>query len=350
MGLLRNLYVNANQTLLRMPKPMRNAAIAMVANLPFSLRYPRVFMIEPTNACNGLCPLCPVGAQIDTRRKGQMRYSDFVRLVDEIRGFASSIVMNFAGEPLINPQIAKMAAYAEASGIRTVIGTNGTLDKSDALVRAGVSEILFSLDGVTEHSYRQYRTYRDGSDHTQVMDNLRRLVAKKRQLKTDKPRIILQFVLFRHNQHELADIIALGRSIGVDAIDIKPVCINDFFALPQDQLMAKFAPQGQSGELGVAGASGSKPPWCAFSFYQTQILWNGDVTSCCYDYDGNHSIGNVFTDGGFRAVWRSRRYRKVRRQIVGQSLDICRSCDERILRPERIRLDGNDQRPQVIIG
>lgn len=154
--------------------------------------------------------------------------------------------------------------------------------------------------------------------------------------------IILQFVLFRHNQHERDDIIGLGRSIGVDAIDIKPVCINDFFTLPLDQLIAKFAPQGQSDTLGVTGASGSKPPWCAFSFYQTQILWNGDVTSCCYDYDGNHRIGNVFSDGGFKAVWRSQRYRKVRRQIVKQSLDICRSCDETILRPERIRFGGEN--------
>lgn len=128
VSLLRNLYSSMNRTLLRMPNPIQNAAISIIANLPFSLRYPRVFMIEPTNACNGLCPLCPVGAKIDTRRKGQMRYSDFVKLVDEIKGFASTIVMNFAGEPLINPQIANMAAYAEASGIRTVIGTNGTLD------------------------------------------------------------------------------------------------------------------------------------------------------------------------------------------------------------------------------
>ncbi len=83
-------------------------------------------------------PLCPVGAKIDTRRKGQMRPADFEGLVDEIKDFAKVVVMNFAGEPLINPQIAKMVAYAESSGLRVVVGTDGTLDRAEALIEAGL--------------------------------------------------------------------------------------------------------------------------------------------------------------------------------------------------------------------
>jgi len=143
MKVMRKLYNGTNVALLHMPAPLRRASLSLISRLPFSLVFPPVFMIEPTNTCNGLCPLCPIGARIDTRQKGHLRYDDFVVLVDEIKNFARMIIMNFAGEPLLNPQIGKLAAYAESNGIRTVIGTNGTLEKSEDLVTAGVSEILF---------------------------------------------------------------------------------------------------------------------------------------------------------------------------------------------------------------
>jgi radical SAM protein with 4Fe4S-binding SPASM domain len=336
MGILRKVYSGINGMLIRMPSPMRNTIISVISRLPFALVYPRVFMIEPTNACNGLCPLCPVGAKIDKRRKGQMRYKDFVVLIDEIKGFARQIVMNFAGEPLLNPQIGKLAAYAESSGIRTIIGTNGTLDKSEELIAAGVSEILFSLDGATEESYRQYRTYKDGTEYDQVLANLRKLVAKKRELRSEKPAIILQFVVFKHNEHEIGQIIELARTFGVDGVDLKPACINDFFGSPLTDLIETFAPKNGLLYKLEAVRSVSKPPWCAFSFHQTEILWNGDVTTCCYDFDGDHVVGNVFTDGGFKNVWKSKQYRNKRRHIVTQDLDICKTCDETLARPTRI--------------
>jgi radical SAM protein with 4Fe4S-binding SPASM domain len=336
MKLMRKLYNGTNIALLQAPAPMRRACLSLVSRLPFSLVYPPVFMIEPTNTCNGLCPLCPVGAKIDTRRKGHFRYDDFVVLVDEIRDFAKVIIMNFAGEPLLNPQIGKLVAYAESNGIRTVIGTNGTLEKSEELVTAGVSEILFSLDGATEESYRQYRTYRDGTGYATVIDNLRKIVEKKRELRVEKPDIILQFVVFKHNEHEIGEIMKLGKDIGVDGIDFKPVCINDFFESPLNEMIEKFQPKEWEAYRYKSGGPVLKPPWCSFSFHETEILWNGDVTTCCYDYDGNHVVGNVFSDGGFRKVWKSKKYRDIRRKIVKQELKICNVCDNSLMQSSRI--------------
>jgi radical SAM protein with 4Fe4S-binding SPASM domain len=261
-----------------------------------------------------------------------MRLAELERLIDEIKDFAKTLVMNFAGEPLINPQLAKMVAYAESNGIRVVIGTNGTRARAEALVAAGLSEILFALDGATDASSRQYRTYRDGSDHAKVVGNLERLIAAKRARAAAKPTIVLQFVVFKHNQHEIEDIIALGQAAGVDAIDFKTVCINDFFARTRDALIQTFAPT----QWAEGTSLSAKPAWCSFSFHQTQILWNGDVTSCCDDYDGQHVVGNVVSDGGFKAVWRGARYRGLRRRIVMQSLEACRTCDETLTRPTRL--------------
>lgn len=351
MKILRKVYSGANIALLDMPAGLRRSCLSLVSLLPFSLVYPRVFMIEPTNACNGSCPLCPIGARIDTRRKGRFRYEEFVVLVDEIKEFARVIIMNFAGESFLNPDIGKLAAYAESNGIRTIIGTNGTLDEAEEMVTAGVSEILFSLDGATEESYRQYRTYRDGAGFDAVVDNLRRLVETKRRLGLEKPEIILQFVVFKHNEHEMEAIMELGKDIGVDGIDFKPACINDFFETPIEELVERFRPKDWDGRVRERGDhSGRKPPWCSFSFHETEILWNGDVTACCYDYDGKYVVGNVFSDGGFKKVWKSKRYRELRRKIVMQELEICKACDNSMEQSARILFENDVSTPPRSFG
>jgi radical SAM protein with 4Fe4S-binding SPASM domain len=335
-----------------MPAPLRKASLSLITHLPFSLIYPRIFMIEPTNICNGLCPLCPIGARIDKRRKGHFQYDNFIRLIDEIKDFAKLIVMNFAGEPILNPHIGKLAAYAESNGIPTIIGTNGTLDKSEELVDSGASEILYSLDGATEESYRQYRTYRDGTGFDDVVANLRTLVARKAQLGCQKPSIILQFVVFKHNEHEIEDILKLGKEIGADGIDFKPVCINDFFESPLEELIDKFHPKGRNEYINRhEDRTLTKPPWCSFSFHETEILWNGDVTTCCYDYDGDYVIGNVFTDGGFKKIWKSKKYRDTRKKIIRQELEICKTCDNSFVLSTRVMFnDKNPAQPAPVLG
>lgn len=337
MSIRRTLYNGANIGLIRMPAPLRRVILSLITRLPFSLIYPRVFMIEPTNICNGLCPLCPIGARIDKRRKGHFQHDDFIRLIDEIKDIAKLIIMNFAGEPILNPHIGKLAAYAESNGITTIIGTNGTLDKSEELVDSGVSEILYSLDGATDESYRQYRTYRDGIGFDDVVANLRRLVARKTELGCEKPAIILQFVVFKHNEHEIDDIMKLGKEIGVDGIDFRPACINDFFGPPLEELIDRFQPEGRyEYACRPNERTLTKPPWCSFSFHETEILWNGDVTACCYDYDGNYVIGNVFTDGGFKKIWKSKKYRDMRKKIIQQELEICKKCDNSFVLSTRV--------------
>ena len=61
-----------------------------------------------------------------------------------------------------------------------------------------------------------------------------------------------------------------------------------------------------------------------------QILWNGDVVPCCYDFNGEFIIGNVLKDG-VKAVWESSKYGKLRqlnREHKLTSIEICKNCDK----------------------
>lgn len=345
MGVSRLAFNGINHMLFRTPPGIRTGLLKAISYAPFERMCPSVFMVEPTNVCNGTCPLCPVGVDIDRRKKGFLEYETYIGLVNEIREYAKLIIMNFAGEPLFHPRIGDLAAYAESNGIRTIIGTSGTIDKAEELIASGVSEILFSLDGATRETYHKYRNYRDKTDFDRVVENLRKLVDTKKRTGADKPDIILQFVVFKHNEHEIDDIVELGKKIEVDTVVLKPVCLNDFFDQSLEELIAQYLPERQSHYIPHKNRYIlKKSPLCSFVFHETEILYNGDVTICCYDYDGDYVVGNIIEDGGFENVWKSRTYRDKRRKIVMGELDLCKRCGNTFSQDTTIHLRHDSMR------
>lgn len=339
MSLSRHAYKATNIVLGKMPHFMRTIIVDLISVLPFSMKYPPVLMIEPTNICNGTCPLCPIGAKIDRRAKGWMKYEDYVRIVDEVKDFAKIIIMNFAGETLLNPEIENIINYSEALGIRTIIGTNGAFNRSDELINSGVSEVLWAMDGATKETYHRYRNYEGTADFDDVVRNLQTLCDTKSERGLSKPKVILQFVVMKDNEHEMDDIIRLGKRIGVDAIDFKPVCLNEFFLMSFEEIIEKYLPKDESyANCRICDDAPvlQKPLICSFAFHETEILHNGDVTICCFDYDGNYVVGNIFKDGGFKKIWRGREFKSMRRKMLKQELEICARCGYSLKQSKRI--------------
>jgi len=290
--------------------------------------------IEPTNACNLRCPLCPVGAGTMSRGRGFMDPASYRTLIDEIRHHVSRILMNFAGEPLLHPDIGDMVGYAERRGLRVTIGTHGNIDRMEELVAAGASEVLFALDGTSEEVYRQYRV---GGSLEAATANLRRLLAARDARGSAATRVILQFVVMRHNHHQIGDLVRLGRELGVDEVSLQPVCVNDFFDEPREILADRWIPQS-SPYLLHPGARPEdrivRPPLCIWAI-QSVVLYNGDVTICCFDANGKIVLGNAFGPGGFAAVWNDPAYRRARKRVLLQDFPICRRCDVGLVKATR---------------
>jgi hypothetical protein len=60
------------------------------------------------------------------------------------------------------------------------------------------------------------------------------------------------------------------------------------------------------------------------------INWDGTVSPCCFDKNAEYPLGNVFNDGGMKAVWKGKPYAEFRRQILKRRRDIpiCTNCSE----------------------
>jgi radical SAM protein with 4Fe4S-binding SPASM domain len=59
------------------------------------------------------------------------------------------------------------------------------------------------------------------------------------------------------------------------------------------------------------------------------VLWNGDVTVCCGDIDGELSVGNV-RDSTIEEIWNGAEIKKIRKAHFSKdfsSLPLCDRCD-----------------------
>jgi MoaA/NifB/PqqE/SkfB family radical SAM enzyme len=314
----------------------------------FDYMLPRSILVEPTNVCNLKCPLCPTPFAMK-REKGFMKYEDFKEIVDELSGFVKQINMNFAGEPLMNEDIGKMVAYTRQNGIKTYISTNGTfLDRHYMDLIGNLDLIDVAIDGATEESYSKYRI---GGEFSQVLENARMLCQAKKKMGAVRPYIRLQYIVFKHNEHETEDIVRLGEEIGFDAVVLKTASLGTNVSketrlkrgsryLPDKEKYRRYTVDVDKGEVKIKNEK-----WVCSWVAKSVILWNGDVTTCCYDFNGRHVIGNVFKDGGFKNIWKGLKYRKYRKGIIKKELPLCINCSLPRDYRETVRL--NDSNPTL---
>jgi radical SAM protein with 4Fe4S-binding SPASM domain len=75
--------------------------------------------------------------------------------------------------------------------------------------------------------------------------------------------------------------------------------------------------------------------YCSHPFTDVGVLWNGDVTLCCLDHDGELKVGNV-RDSSMETVIQSDAAQKLRASMLGDYPlpSICQTCQERPVKRE----------------
>lgn len=131
------------------------------------LKTPFIVQMFPVYACNFACEYCYLSLPKEKRGFVSdwpiMKYDLYQKCVDQMALFDSKLkVLRFVGmgEPLLHRNIAEMIAYAVEKKVadRVELLTNGSLlkpDTSDALIAAGLSRLVISLQGLTSEKYKQ---------------------------------------------------------------------------------------------------------------------------------------------------------------------------------------------------
>jgi radical SAM protein with 4Fe4S-binding SPASM domain len=282
-------------------------------------------IIEPTNVCNLRCPLCQTPKM--KREKGFLSLENFKKIINDISSL-KSINFGWAGEPLLNKEIFKMVKYASSRGIRTSVSTNTVFLNNyiDEALSSGLRTLVVCLDGASKETHEKYRI---GSDFESIKRNIKELCQEKKKRKLKNPSIVLQSLLTKYSEHEMPEMIKLAESLGVDSLEFKTLSLGSKASLDEKIKRAKeFLPSAEFSRYDFKEGKPvlkSKPKLCSW-LRQTVILWNGDITVCCYDMEGDLVIGNIFKDGGFKKVWKSEKYKKYRRKILRTEFSLCKNC------------------------
>ncbi len=337
-----------------------------LVNLQFKLKTERVvghpyrMKIESTNICNTKCQLCPTGIGLQGRPKGKMSLDEFKGLIKRVKRHLVSLDLSMWGDPLIVPDICEMIRYAHSKRIWTYISSNLHAYKPqradcEALVRSGLDMLTCSLHGASQQTYE---IYQPGKSFDEAVAKVRHIVATRDRLGAKTPVVQLNFVVTRHNEHEVDDFRQLAADLGCQAV-FSPPSMNMRFVgrdkhlvdlgLGEDLKLRKrrehlkeWLPRNREyvlepyqsildGEYDGDQWNGSKIYNCDWPWRQSVINWDGQVVTCCGSFDPRYDMGNV-NDTRFGKIWNGKKYRMARRSFkhrlrVDQATDNpCATC------------------------
>ena len=203
-------------------KVLASMGLSSVTGRPIVWGRPFMMMVEPTNFCNLKCPLCPSGNGEMKRARGHMNLDDFKGLIDEVGEYLVLLMLWNQGEPFINKGFVEMVRYARDRRIPTMTSTNGhyirNIEQARAIVASGLDEIIVSLDGVDQETYERYRV---GGRFDYVVRGARLLAQAKSELGSRTPLVNLQFIVFRHNEGDIAEAERLAGELGAEKFLVK---------------------------------------------------------------------------------------------------------------------------------
>jgi radical SAM protein with 4Fe4S-binding SPASM domain len=271
---------------------------------------------ESTNACNAECIMCPRDAM--TRNIGIMDFDLFKRITDQIvqLGVKELRFHNY-GEAMIDPKIGDKIKYAKQAGVAsTAMYTNGSLlnrSVSAAILESGLDKMFVSIDGTNKESFERIRLR---LDYDEVVDNLRNFLEMKKEQGCKKPYTEIVLLPIEANN---GDIEAFKKSWDGLIDKVRVSVIHDFAGQGTEQ----FVP-----EVSTNGAPRTKRIPCSMLWRDMYILWNGNVTLCCLDFDGKTRFGNVQSEP-VKVIWQGENMQSVRKKHLKndwQELPLCKNC------------------------
>ena len=274
-------------------------------------------------ACPLRCPMCLMSLPEAERRLygdpgRELQARQVLDLVAEgaARGQKA---MGFGGlwEPLLSPDLPEIAAFARSRGLVDVMfNTSGLLlteKTARALLNAGLTRLMISLDAATPATYARLRP---GSDFPTVTANIENFLRLRRRLGRRLPLVRLSFCRTAWNEAELEPF--LDRWSGrVDFISV--------------QAYGRYPTPGAPD---FPRAAWGEPPagLCAQPFKRLLVRHDGRVCPCCDASGATLALGNIAAES-LADLWGGERLAGLRRALRNGDLTgpaaSCAACQDK---------------------
>lgn len=302
--------------------------------------YPYVLKIESTNICNLRCPFCldrDRSAFDKGRGFGRMTLDEFKKIIDVLGPYTVRINLYGSGEPVLFKETYDMVSYAAERNIAVAISANLSNFKKedvDRLLTCGLEHLIISCHGATEKSYLKYNV---GGNFERVMENMRHITRRKRELGLKHPFIDWQFLLFSHNQHEVPLAKKIGKEMGIDLIRFvlpnippehkeewrpdmmggpRPEAKSEKPATPEPKPEPEPPTQNPADRKGPLKKIKAKIHRCSWVYRSIFINWDGGILPCCHDQVENiNDLGHIRDIAQFQELWNNERYQQARKLV-----------------------------------
>ncbi len=173
----------------------------------------RLVFWELTARCNLKCIHCRAEAQTE-KQENELSTEQCFKVIDELCGFSSPILILTGGEPLYRDDIFEIAGYATKKGLRVALATNGTLVDEKVARRvkeSGIKRVSISLDGSNAKTHDSFRMIPGSFDSAfNGIINLQK----------ESVEVQINTTIARHNEDEVKDILNLALQNNIKALHI----------------------------------------------------------------------------------------------------------------------------------
>lgn len=276
--------------------------------------------IKPTNRCNHSCHFCVYGSQIrDTENpkipvtmhdnivhKDQLSREELKTLIDDlVRIGVKCVTFSGGGEPLLHPDIVEVIDFANTSGLKTSIITNGSLLSGDRARVLGDSEwVRVSMDYSNAEEFKASRGCGE--------DQFNKIINNMREFKSNyRAELTVNYIVTRHNWKTILKACELLQF--VDNIRFSPVWTADqfgyhwpFYHNVKEEIryaQNKFKTKIYDGYNISKNDKERKIKSCYFWQISPVVGADGKIYACHNKAYANDAIVGDIREGGFEQAW-----------------------------------------------
>lgn len=299
------------------------------------LAVPLAMSVDTAETCNFRCRFCVYsqsrGKGLNPRAPGTsplMSMSVFAKLASDLDAFPARVKklsVHCRGEPLLNPDIARMIALLRKADVTETIkiSSNGSLLTRELvrdILAAGIGQFVLSVEHVTDEGYRNI-TGGAWTNYGRIVDNFRILREERDRGGYKNVELcakILDFVTGEEQEK-------FKRDFGPYA---DTLLVTGLYSSSRPELLDSTMGMGQKDGFYKSGLKKDRLV-CPEPFFFLCVDSQGNVMPCWMDWSNGAVIGNIM-ETPLIDIWNGERLREFRlRHLAGRRSEIavCENCE-----------------------